>query len=37
MNAAMLNVPNLLPAYAEIVLLVMACVILVVDLFLDDA
>ncbi len=34
MNAAM---PNLLPAYAEIVLLVMACVILLVDLFLEDA
>ena len=37
MNAAILNMPNLLPAYAEIVLLVMACVILVVDLFLEDA
>ncbi|MBM3345560.1 MAG: NADH-quinone oxidoreductase subunit NuoN [Betaproteobacteria bacterium] len=29
--------PNLLPAYAEIVLLAMGCIILVVDLFLDDA
>jgi NADH-quinone oxidoreductase subunit N len=28
--------PNLLPAYAEIFLLAAACVILVVDLFLDD-
>jgi NADH-quinone oxidoreductase subunit N len=28
--------PDLLPAYAEIFLLTMACVVLVVDLFLDD-
>jgi NADH-quinone oxidoreductase subunit N len=37
MNAAIVNMPNLMPAYAEILLLVMACVILLVDLFLDDA
>ena len=28
--------PNLIPAYAEIFLLTMACVLLVIDLFLDD-
>ncbi len=28
--------PNLLPAYAEIFLLTMTCIVLVVDLFLDD-
>ncbi len=32
-----LSLPDLLPAYAEIFLLIMACVVLVVDLFLDDS
>ena len=37
MNPVLPNLPDLLPAYAEIFLLAMACVILVVDLFLDDS